>query len=62
MAHAAQRWQFCPCSSAVFVLGRGRRDDGADGVVVGNSGTRGDVYRGRRGADYAEGCADGIIY
>ena len=40
---------------------RGRRDDGADGVVVGDSGARGDVHCGRRGADYAEGCADDII-
>ena len=61
LAHAARRWQFCRCSSAVFVLGRGRRDDGADGVVVGNSGARGNVYRGRRGVDYTEGCADNII-
>ena len=61
MAQEARRWQFCRCSSAAFVLGRGRRDNGADGVVVGDSGAHGDVHRGRRGADYAEGCADDII-
>ena len=44
-----------------FVLGRGRRDDGADSFVVGNSGTRGDVHRGRHGADEAEGNADDTI-
>jgi hypothetical protein len=38
-----------------FVLGRGRRDDGADCVVVGNSSARVDVHRGRRGADKDEG-------
>ncbi len=38
-----------------------RRDNGADSVVVGDSIARSDVHRGRRGADYAEGCADGII-
>ena len=44
-----------------FVLGRGQRDDGADSVIVGNSGARGDVHRGRRGADEAEGDADDTI-
>ncbi len=34
-----------------FVLGRGRRDDGADCVIVGNSGARGDVHHGRRSAN-----------
>ena len=60
-AQAAQRWQLCRCSSAAFVLGQGRRDDGADSAVVGDSGARGDVHRGRRGTDYAKGCADDII-
>ena len=46
---------------SAFVLGRGRRDDGADCVIVGNSGARGDVHRGRRGADEAEGDADDTI-
>ena len=41
-----------------FVLGQGRRDDGADCVVVGNSSARGDVHRGHCGADEAEGDAD----
>jgi hypothetical protein len=44
-----------------FVLGRGRRYNGADCVVVGNSGARGDAHRGRRGADEAEGDADDTI-
>ncbi len=44
-----------------FVLGRGWRDDGADCVVAGNSGARGDVHRGCRGADEAEGDADDAI-
>ncbi len=44
-----------------FILGRGRRDDGADCVIVGNSGARGDVHHGRRGANEAEGDADNTI-
>jgi hypothetical protein len=44
-----------------FVLGQGWRDDGADCVIVGNSGARGDVYRGRRGADKVKGDADDTI-
>ncbi len=34
----------------VFVIGQGRRDDSADGIVVGGSddGARGDVHRGRQ--------------
>ncbi len=42
-----------------FVLGQGRRDDGADGVVVGDSG--GDVHRGRRGTKEGDGDADDIL-
>ncbi len=44
----------------VFVLGRGQRDDGADGIVIGggNGGACGDVCRGRRGADNNYGSAD----
>ena len=61
MAQEARRWQLCRCSSAAFVYGQGRRDDGADGVVIGDSGYCGDVHRGRRGADNAEHCADGFI-
>ena len=34
-------------SVRAFVLGQGRRDDGADGVIVGDSG--GDVHHGGRG-------------
>ena len=37
-------------------------DDGADCVVVGNSSARGDVHRGHRGADEAEGDADDTIF
>ena len=44
-----------------FVLGQGRRDDGANNVIVGNSGSRGDVQRSRRGAEDTEGDADVII-
>ena len=44
-----------------FVLGPGQRDDGADSIVGGNSGARGDVHHGRRGADDAKGNADDII-
>jgi len=45
----------------VFVLGRGRRDDSVDGiVVVGSDGAaRGDVHRGRRCASAANDNADG---
>ncbi len=42
-----------------FVLGRGRRDDGADSV---DSSACGDVHRGHRGADKAEGDADDTIF
>ncbi len=45
-----------------FVLGRGWRDDGADCVVVGNSSARGNVHRGHRGADEAEGDAEDTIF
>ena len=43
-----------------FVLGRGWRDDSTNGVVVGDSGARGDIHPGR-GADDAKGNADNII-
>ncbi len=45
----------------VFVLGRGRRDDSADGIVVVGSdgGARGDVHRGHRCAAAASDDADG---
>jgi hypothetical protein len=48
-------------NARAFVLGQGRKDDCADCVVVGNSGARGDVHRGRRGTDKAEGDADNTI-
>jgi hypothetical protein len=44
-----------------FVLGQGWRDDGADCIVVGNSGACGDVHHGRRNADKAEGDSDDTI-
>ena len=45
----------------IFVLGRGRRDDSIDSiVVVGSNGiARGDVHRGRRCAAAADNNADG---
>ncbi len=52
----------------VFILGRGRRDNSIDSIVViGSNGVaRGDVHRGRRCAaaanDDANGDADDIFY
>ena len=45
----------------VFVLGQGRRDDSAEGIVIigSNGGTRGDVHRGRRCATAATNDANG---
>ena len=40
-----------------FVLGQGRRDDGADGIVVGDSG--GDVHRSGHGDGDGDGDGDG---
>ncbi len=53
----------------VFVLGRGRRDDSANGIVVvgRDGGAHGNVHRGRRCAatvatkDNADGNANDII-
>ncbi len=61
LVQVARRWQLCRCSSAAFVLGRRRRDDSANGVVVGDSGARGNVHRGRRGAGNAKWYTDNII-
>ena len=58
-AHTFERHQHTDVRA--FVLRQGRRDDGADGVVVGNSSARGDVHRGRRSADEAKGDADNTI-
>ncbi len=47
-----------------FVLGRGRRDDGADGIVIGGgSGAHGDVHHGRCGSadDYGDTDWDNIL-
>ncbi len=52
--HAFKRHQ---CTNVrVFVIGRGRRDDRADGIVVVGSdgGARGDVHRGRQCAAAAD--------
>ena len=45
----------------VFVLGQGRREDSANGIVIVGSdgGARGDVHRGRRCAATANKDADG---
>ena len=45
----------------VFILGRGRRDNSANGIVIisSNGGARGDVHRGRRCATAANNNADG---
>ncbi len=40
-----------------FVLGQGRRDDSADGIVVGDSSD--DVHRGSCGTDDGDGGGDG---
>jgi hypothetical protein len=58
-AHAFERHRHTDVRA--FVFRRGRRDGGADGVVVSNSSARGDVRRGRRSADEAEGNADNTI-
>jgi alpha-beta hydrolase superfamily lysophospholipase len=42
-----------------FVLGQGRRDDGANGVVVGDS--SGDLHRGGRGTNDGNSDADDIL-
>ena len=44
-----------------IVLGRGQRGDGADCLIVGNSGACGHVHGGRRSADEAKGNADDTI-
>ena len=46
---------------APFVLGRGQRDDDANGVVIGNSGAHGDVRCSRCSASDVEGDADVIL-
>ncbi len=68
-AHTFERHQ--RAEVRVFVIGRERRDDSADGIVVvgSNSGARGDVHRGRQcaaaanddvsGNDTANANADG---
>ncbi len=73
-ATAAARWQqrggcggeaAAVAAAQVFVLGRGRRDDSVDSiVVVGSDGVaRGDIHRGRRCAAAADddGEADDIV-
>ena len=58
-AHAFKRHRHA--NVRAFVFCRGRMDDGADGVVVGNSSARGNVHRGHRSADESEGNADNTI-
>jgi hypothetical protein len=53
-----------PTYASFFVLGRGRSDDGADGIVVGGGGgAHGDVHRGRRGSadDYINADCNDIL-
>ena len=56
--HAPSNATNAPTYASFFVLGQGRRDDSADGIVVivGSSGAHGDVHRGRRGSanDYGD--------
>ena len=51
--------------ASFFVLGQGRRDDGADGIVIvgGGGGAHGDVLHGRRGRadDYGNADCDDIL-
>jgi hypothetical protein len=64
--HAPSNATDAPTYASFFVLGRGRRDDGADGIVGGSGGgggAHGDVHRGRRGSadDYGNGDCDDIL-
>ena len=51
--------------ASFFVLGRGRRDDGTDGIIIigGGGGAHGDVLRGRRGRadNYGDADCDDIL-
>jgi hypothetical protein len=62
--HAPSNATNAPTYASFFVLGRGRRDEGADGIVVGGGGgAHGDVHRGRRGSadDYGDTDCDDIL-
>ena len=63
--HAPSNATDAPTYASFFVLGRGRRDDGADGIVVvgGGGGAHGDVHHGRRGSadDYGDADCDDIL-
>jgi hypothetical protein len=63
--HAPSNATDAPTYASFFVLGRGWRDDGADGIVVigGNGGARSNVHRGRRGSadDYGDADCDDIL-
>ncbi len=65
-ARAFERHRHADVCALVHGQGRrdegARRDDGADCVVVSNSSARGDVHRGHRSADKAEGNADDTIF
>jgi hypothetical protein len=47
----------CADDVRAFVLGQGRRDDGANSIVIGDSGD--DVHRGGRGTDDGDGDGNG---
>jgi len=54
------RADICAC-----ILGQDWRDDGVNGIIVGNSCACGNVHRGRSGtddADNVDGDADDILY
>ena len=62
--HAPSNATNAPTYASFFVLGRGRRDNGADGIVVGGGGgAHGDVHRGHRGSadDYGNADCDNIL-
>ena len=64
--HAPSNATNAPTYTSFFVLGQGRRDDGADGIVVVVSGSsaHGDVHRGRCGSadDYGDADCNDILF
>ena len=62
--HSPSNATDAPTYASFFVLSQGRRDNGADGIVVGGGGgAHGDVHRGRRGSanDYGDADCDDIL-
>ncbi len=62
--HAPWNATDAPTYASFVVLGRGRRDDGAAGIVVGGSGgAHGDIHCGRRGSanNYGDADCDDIL-